>query len=99
MPSSHGADVATAVVFRSAVTALVVGTLLVLQGVPLKLTAKHRRALPTIGVLIAIQGLCLYSAVARLPVALALLTFQHLPAVDGAGGPRGLRTAPSAACC
>ncbi|MBS0434942.1 MAG: DMT family transporter [Proteobacteria bacterium] len=76
---NHGADVATAVVFRSAVTALVVGTLLVLQGVPLKLTAKHRRALPAIGVLIAIQSLCLYSAVARLPVALALLAFNTYP--------------------
>ena len=76
---NHGADVATAVVFRSAVTALVVGTLLVLQGVPLKLAAKHRRALPAIGVLIAIQSLCLYSAVARLPVALALLAFNTYP--------------------
>ena len=76
---NHGADVATAVVFRSAATALVVGTLLVLQGVPLKLAAKHRRALPAIGVLIAIQSLCLYSAVARLPVALALLAFNTYP--------------------
>ncbi|WP_395691384.1 EamA family transporter, partial [Piscinibacter sp.] len=76
---NHGADVATAVVFRSAVTALVVGMLIVLQGVPLQLTAKHRRALPAIGVLIAIQSLCLYSAVARLPVALALLAFNTYP--------------------
>ena len=50
------ADVATAVVFRSAVTALAVGTLLVLQGVPLKLAAKHRRALPAIGALIAVMS-------------------------------------------
>lgn len=76
---NHGVDVATAVVFRSAVTALVVGGLLLVQHVPLRLAAKHRRALPAIGVLIAVQSLCLYSAVARLPVALALLAFNTYP--------------------
>ena len=76
---NHGVDVATAVVFRSAVTALVVGSLIAVQHVPLRLEAKHRRALPAIGVLIAIQSLCLYSAVARLPVALALLAFNTYP--------------------
>ena len=76
---NHGVDVATAVVFRSAVTALVVGAIIAWQRVPLKLEAQHRRALPAIGVLIAIQSLCLYSAVARLPVALALLAFNTYP--------------------
>ena len=76
---NHGVDVATAVVFRSSITALVVGGLLVVQGVPMRLSAKHRRALPAIGVLIAVQSLCLYSAVARLPVALALLAFNTYP--------------------
>jgi drug/metabolite transporter (DMT)-like permease len=76
---NHGVDVATAVVFRSAITALVVGLLLVVQRVPVRLTAKHRRALPAIGVLIAVQSLCLYSSVARLPVALALLAFNTYP--------------------
>ena len=76
---NHGVDVATAVVFRSAITALVVGLLLVVQRVPLRLNARHRRALPAIGVLIAVQSLCLYSAVARLPVALALLAFNTYP--------------------
>ena len=69
----------TAVVFRSSITALVVGGLLVVQGVPMRLSAKHRRALPAIGVLIAVQSLCLYSSVARLPVALALLAFNTYP--------------------
>ncbi|MFT3953361.1 MAG: DMT family transporter [Piscinibacter sp.] len=46
---------------------------------PLQLTVRHRRALPAIGVLIAVQSLCLYSAVARLPVALALLAFNTYP--------------------
>ncbi|QTN26016.1 DMT family transporter [Rhizobacter sp. AJA081-3] len=76
---NHGVDVATAVVFRSSITALVVGLLLVVQRVPIRLSAKHRRALPAIGVLIAVQSLCLYSSVARLPVALALLAFNTYP--------------------
>lgn len=76
---NHGVDVATAVVFRSAITALVVAALLVVQRVPVQLSARHRRALPAIGVLIAVQSLCLYSAVARLPVALALLAFNTYP--------------------
>lgn len=76
---NNGVDVATAVTFRSAITALVVGALLLWQRVPLNLTGRHRRALPAIGVLVAIQSLCLYSAVARLPVALALLAFNTYP--------------------
>lgn len=75
----HGVDVATAVTFRSGVTALVVGVLLVVYRVPLRLNARHRKALPVIGVLIAVQSLCLYSSVARLPVALALLAFNTYP--------------------
>jgi drug/metabolite transporter (DMT)-like permease len=35
--------------------------------------------LPVIGLLIGVQSLCLYSAVARLPVALALLAFNTYP--------------------
>ena len=75
----HGVDVLTAVSVRSAVTALVVGALIVLQGVPRTLQPRHRRALPAIGLLIALQSFCLYSAVARLPVALALLAFNTYP--------------------
>lgn len=76
---NHGVDVPTAVSFRSGATALVVGALLLIQRVPLALAARQRKALPLIGVLIAIQSLCLYSAVARLPVALALLVFNSFP--------------------
>jgi drug/metabolite transporter (DMT)-like permease len=75
----NGVDVATAVSFRSTVTALVVGLLLVIQQVPVSLTARHKRALPGIGLLIGVQSLCLYAAVARLPVALALLAFNSYP--------------------
>jgi len=76
---NHGVDVATAVVFRSGITALVVGLLVLATGAPLRLSARHRLALPAIGVLVAVQSLCLYSAVARLPVALALLAFNTYP--------------------
>lgn len=76
---NHGVDVATAVMFRSGVTAVAVGALVLATGVSLRLSARHRRALPAIGVLVAVQSLCLYSAVARLPVALALLAFNTYP--------------------
>lgn len=75
----HGVDVATAVAFRSGITALAVTVLLRWQRVPVRLTARHRRVLPAIGVLVAVQSLCLYSSVARLPVALALLAFNTYP--------------------
>jgi drug/metabolite transporter (DMT)-like permease len=76
---NHGVGVATAVAFRSGVTALVVGLLVVVQRVPLRLVPRHRHALPAIGVLVGVQSLCLYAAVARLPVALALLAFNTFP--------------------
>jgi drug/metabolite transporter (DMT)-like permease len=79
MAFDHGLDVATAVTVRSGVTALVVGLLVFVQGVPLSLTARHRRTLPAICLLIGMQSLCLYSSVARLPVALALLAFNTYP--------------------
>ncbi|MFT4196157.1 MAG: DMT family transporter [Ottowia sp.] len=76
---NDGVSVPTAVTVRSASTALVVGLLLLAQGVPLALNARQRKALPAIGALVAVQSLCLYSAVARLPVALALLVFNSFP--------------------
>ena len=79
MAFNHGVDVATAVSIRSSVTALVVTLLLIIQRVPVRLSARHKRALPAIGLLIGVQSLCLYSAVARLPVALALLAFNTYP--------------------
>ncbi len=75
----HGVDVTTAVAVRSVVTAFVVGSLVVLQRVPVALTPRQRRFLPAIGVVVAVQSVCLYSAVARLPVALALLAFNTYP--------------------
>lgn len=76
---NHGVDVATAVVFRSVVTASVIALILASQRVRPRFTARHKRMLPLIGLLIGIQSLCLYSSVARLPVALALLAFNTYP--------------------
>jgi drug/metabolite transporter (DMT)-like permease len=69
---NHGVDVVTAVTFRSGVTATVVTALVLVCRVPLRLSARQRRALPAIGLLVAVQSLCRYASVARLPVALAL---------------------------
>ncbi|HQS32491.1 DMT family transporter [Polaromonas sp.] len=76
---NNGVDVATAVVFRSVITALVIVVILALQRVPVRFSPRHQRMLPLIGLLIGVQSLCLYSAVARLPVALALLAFNTYP--------------------
>lgn len=76
---NHGVDVATAVAFRSIITALVVSVIVLAYKVPLALQSRHKKFLPAIGLLIAVQSLCLYSSVARLPVALALLAFNTYP--------------------
>ena len=76
---NNGVDVATAVVVRSVITALVIVGILALQRVRVQFSPRHKRMLPLIGLLIGIQSLCLYSAVARLPVALALLAFNTYP--------------------
>jgi drug/metabolite transporter (DMT)-like permease len=76
---NHGVDVATAVVFRSIVTAVVIVVILAMQGARVRLTPRHGRMLALIGLLIGVQSLCIYSAVARLPVALALLAFNSYP--------------------
>lgn len=75
----HGVDVATAVAVRSLATALVVAMLVVIHRVPLALSPRHWRVMPLIGVLVGIQSMCLYGAVARIPVALALLAFNTFP--------------------
>lgn len=72
-------SVITAVIFRSGVTAIIISLLLVKQKVPIQLTSRHKQIMPLIGLLVAIQSFCLYSAVARLPIALALLAFNTYP--------------------
>ncbi len=76
---NNGVDVVTAVSARSFVTALVVGFVLWQQKVSLATTLRQKKFLLTIGALIAVQSVCLYSSVARLPVALALLAFNTYP--------------------
>ncbi|HVL56076.1 MAG TPA: DMT family transporter [Burkholderiaceae bacterium] len=75
----HGVNVPTAVAVRSAVTALFVLMLMRAAGVPIALPAAVRPRAVAIGLVLAVQSYCLYSAVARIPVALALLAFNTFP--------------------
>ena len=75
----HGASVTAAVAIRSGFTALFLLALMRFSGVPMAAPrATLARAL-AIGLLIAVQSFCLYSAVALIPVALALLAFNTFP--------------------
>jgi drug/metabolite transporter (DMT)-like permease len=76
---NHGLDVATAVTVRSLGTAAFVALVVWVQGVPCRLNPRQWKLLLGIGVILAAQSLCLYSAVARLPVVLALLAFNTFP--------------------
>jgi drug/metabolite transporter (DMT)-like permease len=75
----HGTNVTTAVAFRSTGTALFVLALLLVSRTPLRIERKTFGQSVLIGLLIAVQSYCLYSAVALIPVALALLAFQTFP--------------------
>jgi drug/metabolite transporter (DMT)-like permease len=75
----HGASVAAAVMVRSGVTALAIVALLRLQGVALGMPRATLVRGLGIGLLVALQSFCLYSAVAIIPVALALLAFNTFP--------------------
>ena len=75
----HGTTVTTAVAFRSTGTALFVLVLLVLSGNSLYVRRQNIFRSFGIGLLIAVQSYCLYSAVAVIPVALALLAFNTHP--------------------
>lgn len=75
----HGANVTTAVAFRSTGTALFVLALLRWGGVSLRVEGRTLARAVLIGLILAVQSYCLYSAVARIPVALALLAFQTFP--------------------
>ena len=75
----HGASVAFAVAVRASSTALFLLVLLNVLKVPFSLPAGTRGWALLAGVLIAVQSYCLYSAVAMIPPALALLVFQTSP--------------------
>jgi drug/metabolite transporter (DMT)-like permease len=75
----HGASVATGVLIRAAGTALVLFVFMKIQRVPLVVPRALRVPAFITGAMIAVQSYCLYSAVALIPVALALLVFQTAP--------------------
>lgn len=77
----HGANVTTGVAFRSTGTALFLLLLLYFQGISLRLSKQPLIKTTTIGLLLTVQSYCLYSAVALIPVALALLAFNTYPMI------------------
>lgn len=74
-----GTGVLLAILCRSGITLLVLAGLLVWQRQSLGLPSGKWRWQLLLGLLIATQSLCLYSAVARIPVALALLVGNTFP--------------------
>ncbi len=91
----HGTGLVTAVLVRSGATALILAGVVLWLKAPFKLAAYGvpKRWVWALGALIALQSLLLYSAVARIPVALALLVFNLFPALFTLlnwllGGPR-----------
>jgi drug/metabolite transporter (DMT)-like permease len=90
-----GTGLVTAVLVRSGVTALILLAVVLWMKTPLKLAAYGVpvKQVWALAALIALQSLLLYSAVARIPVALALLVFNLFPALFtllnwALGGPR-----------
>jgi drug/metabolite transporter (DMT)-like permease len=75
----HGASVATGVSVRATFSALVLFALMRFQGVSLAIPRELRMRTLLAGLLITTQSYCLYSAVALIPPALALLVFQTSP--------------------
>jgi drug/metabolite transporter (DMT)-like permease len=67
------------ILIRASGTALVLFTLMKLQGVMIALPRELRGQALLAGILVAVQSYCLYSAVALIPAALALLVFQTCP--------------------
>ncbi len=77
----HGANVATAVAFRSSAALIFVLVLLLANRVSFALPGATRVRGALIGLLLLLQSYCIFSAVARIPVALALLAFNTYPIV------------------
>ena len=75
----HGASVAAGVATRATSTALVLLLTMRVQGIALSIPRRLRGWSLLAGVLIATQSYTLYSAVAIIPPALALLVFQTSP--------------------
>jgi len=75
----HGTSVGAAVAVRASSTALFLFIVLRVLKIPFALPAGTRGWALLAGALIAVQSYCLYSAVAIIPPALALLVFQTSP--------------------
>jgi drug/metabolite transporter (DMT)-like permease len=75
----HDTGLLLAILCRSGVTLLVLIGLVMWQGEKLQLNARTWRWQLLLGLLIATQSFCIYSAVARIPVALALLVVNVSP--------------------
>ncbi len=99
----NGVGITTAILMRSGLTALVLLAVVLWQRVglprPHSLSQPQSPSRPIahwvlcVGALVALQSLCLYSAVARVPVVLALLVFNTMPLLYALltwalGGPR-----------
>lgn len=94
----HGTGLLVAVLCRSGITVLVLAVLVAWRRNALALPAGLWRWQLALGLLIAVQSLSLYSAVARIPVALALLVSNVFPLLLALltwalGGPRPTRRA------
>nr|WP_163504066.1 DMT family transporter [Halomonas socia] len=74
-----GTGLLLAIMARSSLALLVLGTLLAVKRTPLRLPAGSWPWQLGVGLLITLQSLFLYSAVARLPVAVALLLMNTFP--------------------
>jgi drug/metabolite transporter (DMT)-like permease len=77
----NGVGITTAILMRSGLTALVLLGLVAWQRVAMPAVRPRVGWVLLVGGLVALQSLCLYSAVARVPVALALLVFNTMPVV------------------
>jgi drug/metabolite transporter (DMT)-like permease len=75
----NGVSVPMAVLTRATGTALFLFMLMRLQRLSFAIPAKLLARASVAGILVAVQSYCLYSAVAIIPVALALLVFQVSP--------------------
>ncbi|HZE59264.1 MAG TPA: DMT family transporter [Burkholderiales bacterium] len=75
----HGASVVAAVSVRATFTSFVLLAVMRVQGIRLAIPRELRGKTLLAGLLIASQSYCLYSAVALIPPALALLVFQTSP--------------------
>lgn len=76
----HGTGLLTAVVFRSGISLLLLALIALWQKQSLRIRWSIAPWQILLGLLIAIQSICIYSAVTRIPVGIALLTANTFPA-------------------